>query len=466
MSSDLTSLSSFHSSTDLRPQFAMTTAGVIVTSITAILSTLSSMLILVIIYNSPDKISTTYHRLIGLMSVFDIIASVSISLTTLPMPSDDILRFAGPMLGNHLTCSLQGYFITLGCSGSSALYLCLSWYFVCRITFSMDPYKISKRIEPLFYIFTTVMAIALPIYFLISDTYHTSYSDQFCILAPDHRPEYTNCTLSSNYPPYVFINCDYRYSYTAQDMVVFFTGGTLAMIIIAMMIIICTILSKNKVIKETLHEHETPRNVETPNHDYEDVADNISELRYSRVLVIQALMYILAYLITWAFMVAPMAINYHPEPIVIDTLEVFKSILFPLQGFWNLFIFVFDKAYLVYRTNTNGQHEHESIWKILKSIIMNPPGAENVILPASLAKVKGTSIEDSFSDNDFNHANLTYPSNNISDMNLSSPNVSAQTTEGDNRLSHLYIYSQSLGDTSSNGTMNFKRHSALRLGMH
>ena len=85
----------------------MTTAGFIVPTITGILSTCCSVLILYAIYKSPHKLSTTYHRIMAMMSIFDILASVCIAFTTLPMPSDDIVRFAGPMLGNHVTCQMS-----------------------------------------------------------------------------------------------------------------------------------------------------------------------------------------------------------------------------------------------------------------------------------------------------------------------------------------------------------------------
>jgi hypothetical protein len=42
------------------------------------------------------------------------------------MPSDDVLRFAGPMLGNNTTCQIQGFFILFGLAGgehSTPVYL-------------------------------------------------------------------------------------------------------------------------------------------------------------------------------------------------------------------------------------------------------------------------------------------------------------------------------------------------------
>lgn len=352
-----------------RVQFAMTTAGFLVPTVTAILSTFSSLLILFIIYKSSQKLSNTYHRIMALMSIFDLIASVSMSLTTLPMPSDDIFRFAGPMLGNPLTCSLQGYFLTMGCCGSSSLYMCLSWYYVCRMTLMVDPYSIYKRIEPVFYIFTVTMALVLPSYCLQNNFFHTVRNDQFCVIAIDHSLPYTDR--------------DYESLRNVQVAVIYLIGFTFLMIMVAMVIIIWTISSKNRAIKKILEE-QSIRDCITGKDDHDAENDeeskSISKLLYSRVVVIQALMYVFAYLITWMFMIIPMAIRMHPS--IENTIEVFKSVLFPLPGFWNLIIFLFDKVYLVSQNNCDG------FWKSIQVVFSQPTETNHFILSCSLKGVK------------------------------------------------------------------------------
>ena len=133
---------------------SMSSTGIALTVALGIISTICSMVILNIIGMSPQKLSTTYHRIMASMSIFDIIASLAMAVSTLPMPSDDILRYDGPMIGNKVTCQIQGYIVFLALTGGGTLYMCLSWYFVCSITFRMSLEKIRKRIEPiLFYLF-------------------------------------------------------------------------------------------------------------------------------------------------------------------------------------------------------------------------------------------------------------------------------------------------------------------------
>jgi hypothetical protein len=183
---------SIETSSAIAPHFAMTTAGFIVPTISGLLSTCCSILIIYAIYKTPLKLSTTYHRIMSMMSIFDILASVCIAFTTLPMPSDDIVRFAGPMLGNHLTCQIQGCILSFGLAGGGSLYMCLGWYFVCRMTLMMHSNTITKRIEPLFYLISFGLAIFLPSYYLSKDMISTVPGYQFCVTSRNH----SNCNFS------------------------------------------------------------------------------------------------------------------------------------------------------------------------------------------------------------------------------------------------------------------------------
>ena len=162
-------------------QFPMTKDSIALTATSGILSFICSSMILNIIRMSNQKLSTTYHRLLALMSIFDIMASICMALATLPMPSDDILRFAGPMIGNITTCQIQGYMTLAGLNGGDSLYLCLSWYFVFKITFQVHTDTIRRRIEPFFYILTFFVGIFFPTYSLLNNFIHTSPVSPFCM---------------------------------------------------------------------------------------------------------------------------------------------------------------------------------------------------------------------------------------------------------------------------------------------
>ena len=92
-------------------------ADFIITIVTGTLSAIGSFVILNIILRSTIKLGTTHHRIMASMSVFDIIASICMALSTLPMPSDTVFRNGRPMWGNKTTCQIQGFLIVLGISG-------------------------------------------------------------------------------------------------------------------------------------------------------------------------------------------------------------------------------------------------------------------------------------------------------------------------------------------------------------
>lgn len=87
-------------------------------------------------------------------------------------------------------------------------------------------------------------------------------------------------------------------------------------------------------------------------------------------------MYIFAYTITWVFLLIVTNFNFDRQ--TSDRIQVFKSIFLPLQGFWNLMIFVYDKAYLVKRNDENRGYCHAVMMILLypidapSRIILNP----------------------------------------------------------------------------------------------
>ena len=61
--------------------------GILITSISASISAMCSALIIYFILKSSMGISSVYHRIVGIMSLGDVLASLAMALTTLPMPT-------------------------------------------------------------------------------------------------------------------------------------------------------------------------------------------------------------------------------------------------------------------------------------------------------------------------------------------------------------------------------------------
>lgn len=421
------------------PYFAMTMDGFIISVAVSTLSAFCSLLILYLIGKSPQKLSTTYHRIMALMSIFDFIASTCMALSTLPMPSDNAIEFEGPMLGNKQTCQVQGYFITLGMAGGGSLYMCLSWYFVLSITFKISLDTIKRRLEPLFFLYSIFMALFLPNYFLARDLIQSSVTDAFCIIAPSYS--FCNYTSDGDYKCY-FDSRDEDIKFrAASDVIIYLVAVCIVLVMIAMLIILVSVYKHTKGIRSAVEKQTSSKSNDDCGEDDSVTNENtVEELRFSRAMIIQGLMYIITYLVTWIFMIVPMAVELgNSSGSTVKTFETLKTILFPMQGFWNLIIFVFDKAYMI-RLTTDSCSWCEAVMKVLRSpeqtsdvLLTNFPSIPDIISRSRRRDFssESTNIEDdplSQIGSLYDHASNCSPSLNYSNA-LSSESPSSEAEE-------------------------------------
>ena len=134
---------------------SLTALGLVIPTISAIISFVSSATILTIIARSErNPITPTYHRIIGLISIADLIMSFSISLTTFPMPKDVIYAFEGRSYGNTLTCSIQALCYLLGIYVSYFYSVGLTFYFSLLVRFKVSGKTIRMCFEPILFLIT------------------------------------------------------------------------------------------------------------------------------------------------------------------------------------------------------------------------------------------------------------------------------------------------------------------------
>lgn len=336
--------------------FAMTIAGFLVPMFSGLISTFCSSVILYIIKHSVDKLSSPYHRLVTVMSIFYIITSIFISLGTIMMPKDNIYKFEGPVFGNDITCKLQGWLVVFGASGGGSLYMCLSWYFALKISFKMDSDTITRKVEPLFYLYSLFSAAFIPSFFLAKDLFHPNPFESRCIISP----------YSENCDGYDLSSCDWDDDYnqlrtfeTSIHVTTFWIFVTSCLFLAAMILISLTMHRNNKKLESTVTQQTSSDGSHLEPYDNQDILD----LRYSRLLVIQVFLYIFAYIITWIFTLLYKFVHFDTQSFV----YIANAVLFPLTGFWNLLIFVLDKAYLVRQSE-----ELDSFWEASKIVLFSP----------------------------------------------------------------------------------------------
>ena len=113
-------------------KFYFTWAGFIIPTMTGSLSFLSSLTIVIFILRS--KSNTIYHRILVFLSLSDMITSLAIALTTLPMPRDVIYPFAGPSYGTIGTCEAQGLAYVVGNGLVYSTNGILNFYYACTLS--------------------------------------------------------------------------------------------------------------------------------------------------------------------------------------------------------------------------------------------------------------------------------------------------------------------------------------------
>ena len=169
--------------------YLRTSEAVFVTSFAGMISTISSMSIIYIIFISPSRLSSIYHRIMLGLSISDIILNGAISLATLPMPPPgdywtDINNIQGTRMGNAQTCTAQGFSILFGAYSKECYFIGLCIYYLCAIGFKMTTKKIKKYVEPLIHLLSISISLLLALPPVFQGNYNTSFNQPFCMPAP------------------------------------------------------------------------------------------------------------------------------------------------------------------------------------------------------------------------------------------------------------------------------------------
>ena len=141
----------------------------VIPHVTGSLSILGSAFIIYDVASDRKKWSSTYHRLLFAMGIYDFLSSLASSLSTIPMPEDSgILSF-----GNVATCTAQGMFVNLNIA--SPLYnFSLSVYFLLTVSFRWSKQDVKKKVETWLHLIPFVWAFITTLVVLIQDGFNDS----------------------------------------------------------------------------------------------------------------------------------------------------------------------------------------------------------------------------------------------------------------------------------------------------
>jgi len=314
------------------------------------------------------------------------LTSFAIALTTIPMPKDVIYPFKGPSYGNTATCEAQGLVFITGSAIVIFMNAILNIYYLCILRYKMKAETFSKFVEPIL----LVLGILLPVVTII-----TILANQGLI---NPTPYDTFCGAGS-YP----CDCNERDDMEcirgggsngmAQFRIVFFFTMTTALVTLAtsMFLIILTFYQSERSLKRTrslIKEHvaedgsltDTPTNIPTDgprsikniNKQEEEAGHQESQHNMTKIITSQALMYLGSFFFTWIF-----TFLIHLGDVFMENhwIQALKLVFQPLQGFFNMLIFVHHKVYNLRRTD-----EDLSVSEALRIIFAAPSMIPEMIL--------------------------------------------------------------------------------------
>jgi hypothetical protein len=141
----------------------------IIPHVTGALSILGSAFIVYDVVSDRKKWSSTYHRLLFGMGLYDFVSSFATALSTVPMPSES----GDFSYGNAATCTAQGMFVNLNIA--SPLYnFMLSIYFLLTVTFRWSKDDVKKKVEVWFHAFPFVWVLMTTIVVLPQNGFNDS----------------------------------------------------------------------------------------------------------------------------------------------------------------------------------------------------------------------------------------------------------------------------------------------------
>ena len=300
------------------------------------------------------------------LSSADIITSLAITLTTLPMPKDVIYPFSGPSYGTIGTCEAQGFMYIMGSSLAFCMMAALNIYYACTLSFNVREEVFRRYIEPVFYVISITTSVITPTVVLLkADMLNPGVNDPFC--GPAIYPE--GCNKEDD-PDCRGTPSGYR-NFVLGFILSFTLGfGTL---MITMGSIIYTFYKREKRVEDKLKS-----SIETMDEDESKAKELENAQKMTRIISKQALMYIGAFVITWII----------PMLTVVEAIgalywvQVLRMIFQPSQGFFNMLIFFYHKVHIIRRND-----EVRTVGDALRILFKSPRESPEFVLVHNIEDV-------------------------------------------------------------------------------
>jgi len=315
----------------------------IATTISSSLSALSSALIIFIILKSNTGLHSIYHRIMFGMSLGDLLSSFAMALTMLPAPphmEDEVLygydfETPVPRYGNTATCSAQGFFISFGSILNFGYYGMLCIYYVFAIGFCMEERKIVRYVEPILHFLPLTCGLGAAITALGLQMINPSRSEVFCsiIQYPHQCFRSGDCIRGSTWAA-----TNHVFPLAFLSMISF----DVVLVVASMVIVVFAAIRKERRLNELLKSYLLDNSNSTRT---TMLLDDTLAQNGPMAIIVQALLYTSTFMLALIFPILRLT---GTKGLTIDLLRMTFS---PLQGFFNILIFVGHKIYSHRRFN-------------------------------------------------------------------------------------------------------------------
>eukprot|EP00555_Chaetoceros_dichaeta_P005705 CAMPEP_0198262274 /NCGR_PEP_ID=MMETSP1447-20131203/10814_1 /TAXON_ID=420782 /ORGANISM="Chaetoceros dichaeta, Strain CCMP1751" /LENGTH=481 /DNA_ID=CAMNT_0043950457 /DNA_START=145 /DNA_END=1590 /DNA_ORIENTATION=+ len=341
----------------------MTAYGIIPVVIAPI-SVISSSIIIIMVLRSREKLNHMYHRLMVGFSTADIFVSAAMSFSSLPGPQDNPSPKVWKSIGSQGTCDAQGFFFMLGSSSAPLYFLSLQIYYLCVIKYEMNLEEI-KKIEPFLHGVPVLIGLISAIVPLATESMNPGYSWCWVQSFP------LGCNADPN------VECTRGAHASIQRWV--FVGAPLIIILVIASVVMWMIYNSVRTLDQlnashdfrstTVNDAQSKRADEDRQSSRSSIPASIGSIVTSVVSYFEPLeprvaaryrrsqqarerifQYYIGYLLTICFplLYVPIAIT----GISVDVLEVLTFIFYPLQGFFNMMVFILPNLKKVRRRHT------------------------------------------------------------------------------------------------------------------
>ena len=310
--------------------------AVIITTITGSLSAISSCCLILVILRSQSKLNTVYHRITFGMSCADIMSSVAMALTTIPLPKslpNDIIEleanfvdydnWAGMKLGNVQTCSAQGFFFTFGILAMYVYNLMLCVYYVCTLVFHMKEKLIIRRVEPALHICPITLGLGCALNFLFFNAYNPNGWEAWC------APHSVGCDWSDENPKCIRGTKIINEQLQTELVVLVLVMGIVS--VASLLLVVAHVYRLDRVMKFTATvNRKMYRNAYPRDHVMSRIKNHHAN---TKVVCVQALAYLVAFVTTLIFpaLQGTNVFGTDTPPLI----HYLKLVFTPLQGFFN-----------------------------------------------------------------------------------------------------------------------------------